>query len=100
MLDCKFINKKGINSTLDYETYSSFEGISSVHRIVTAKICLGLYRNKKQTGKAPQYDWSSLANSDVSNQYKLTVRNKFNTLQEHLKDILQVTNMKTLLLTT
>ena len=32
-----FINKKCNNSTLNCEAYSSFEGVSSDHRIVTAK---------------------------------------------------------------
>ena len=61
--------------------YSSFEGVYSNHRIVTAKICLRLYRYKTQTIKAPQYNWSALT-SDVRNHYTVTVRNKFDSLQE------------------
>ena len=36
-------------NTLNCEVYSSFEGISSDHRNVTAKIRLSLHRNKKQS---------------------------------------------------
>ena len=46
------------------------------------KIHLSLCRNKKQTVKASQYDWSSLPNSDISNPYTGPVRNKFVTFQE------------------
>ena len=51
-------------------------------RIISVKICLSLHRNKKQTVKSLQYDWSSLTNSDSRNQYTVTVKNKFDTLQE------------------
>ena len=41
-IDYVFINKKWKNSTMNCEAYSSFEGVSSDHRIVTAKIRLSL----------------------------------------------------------
>ena len=41
-IDYVFINKKWNNSALNCEAYSSFEGVSSDHRIVTAKIRLSL----------------------------------------------------------
>ena len=41
------INKKWIISTFNYEAYSSFEGVFSNHRIVTAKICLSLCKQSK-----------------------------------------------------
>ena len=37
-IDYVFINKKWKNSTMNWEAYSSFDGVSSDHRIVTAKI--------------------------------------------------------------
>ena len=40
-LDYIFIKKKWMNSALNCEVYSSFEEVSSDHRIVTAKIRLG-----------------------------------------------------------
>ena len=42
-----FIYKKWINTTLNCEAYSCFEGVSSNHRIISAKICLSLCRKKK-----------------------------------------------------
>ena len=81
-LDYIFINKKWIKSTENNKVYSSFERVFSDHRIISAKICQNLYRNKTQTIKASQCDWSSLNNSDIKNQYTITVRNKFDTLQE------------------
>ena len=60
--------------------YSSFEGVSSDHRVVTPKISLGLRRNKIKTVKTTRYDWSSLTNRNIS--YKYTVSNEFDTFQE------------------
>ena len=45
------INKKWINSVMNCEVYSSFEGVSSDYRIVSVKIRLSLRRNKKKTKK-------------------------------------------------
>ena len=67
---------------MKYKAYYSFEGVSSDHRIMSAKIWLRLHRNKKQTVTSSRYDWSSLANNDISKQYMETVRKKFDTLQE------------------
>ena len=44
------INKKWINSVINCESYSSFEGESSDHRIISLKIHLSLCRNKYITG--------------------------------------------------
>ena len=44
-IDDILINKKWNNSILNCEAYSSFEGVSSDHQIVTAKIRLSLRRN-------------------------------------------------------
>ena len=52
-IDYVFINKKWENSAKNCEAYSSFEGISSDHRIVTAKIRLGL-RKKRHTNSNHQ----------------------------------------------
>ena len=48
-IDYVFINKKWKNSAMNCAAYSSFEGVSSDHRIVTAKIRLSL--RKKSTRK-------------------------------------------------
>ena len=55
-----FINKEWISSTMNCEeAYSSFERVSSDHRIFLVKICVSLTnlrRNKTQTVKASQYN--------------------------------------------
>ena len=76
---------------MNCEEYSSFEGVSSDHRILQANILLT--RNKKQAVKVSRYDRYSISRSDRRTQYTVTVRNKFDTL----KDILRMTNIKTLL---
>ena len=43
---------------------------------------LSLRRNTTQTVKTTNYDWYSLNNWDISNKYTMTLRNKFNALQE------------------
>ena len=73
-IDYIFMNKKWINSALNNDAYSSFEGMSSDHRIVTAKIRLSRQKNLTQTIKTANYDWSLLNNSD---KYTITLRNKF-----------------------
>ena len=45
LIDYIFINKKWNNSALNCLVYSSFEGVSSDHQIVTAKIRLSLPKN-------------------------------------------------------
>ena len=63
--------------------YSSFEGVSSDHRIVTAKIQLGLRKNTTRTATAKHYDWALLNNNrDMRDKYVLKLRNRFETLQE------------------
>ena len=46
-IDYILINQKWKNSAINCETYSSFEGVSSDHRIVTAKIRLSLRKNAR-----------------------------------------------------
>ena len=79
-IDYIFMNKKWNNSTLNFEACSSFEGVSSDHRIVTAKIRLSLQRKTTRTTTFVHYDWSLLNNKDSKNEYALTLRNKFDAL--------------------
>ena len=81
-IDYVLINKKWKNSALNCEAYSSFEGVSTDHRIVTAKIRLSLRKNDKRTATTKQYDWALLNNKDVRDKYVLELRNRFETLQE------------------
>ena len=67
---------------MNCEAYSSFEGVSSDHRIVTAKIRLNLRKNATRTATAKNYDWALLKNRDIRDKYVLELRNRFETLQE------------------
>ena len=55
-IDYILINKKWKNSEMNCEGYSSFEGVSFDHRIVTAKIRLSLRKNAKRTATTKHYD--------------------------------------------
>ena len=67
---------------MNCEPYSSFEGVSSNHRIVTAKIRLSLRKNATQTATTKHYEWALLNNRDIRDKYVLELRNRFETLQE------------------
>ena len=56
-IDYVLINKKWKNTAMNCEAYSSFEGVSSDHRIVTAKIRLSVRRNAKRTATTKLYDF-------------------------------------------
>ena len=58
--------------------YSSFEGVSSDHRIVTAKI----RKNALQTTTSMHCDWTLLNNKDIRDKYVIALRKKFDALQE------------------
>ena len=81
-VDYVLINKKWKNSMMNCEAYSSFEGVSSDHRIVTAKISLSLQRNATRIATTKHYDWVLLNNRDIRDKYVLELRNRFETLQE------------------
>ena len=67
---------------MNCEAYSSFEGVSTDHRIVTAKIRLSLRKNATRTATTKHYDWALLNNRDIRDKYVLELRNRFDTLQE------------------
>ena len=67
---------------MNCEAYSSFEGVSSDHRIVRAKIRLSLRKNATRTATTKQYDWALLNNRHIRDKYVLDLRNRFETLQE------------------
>ena len=79
---------------MNCEAYSSFEGVSTDHRIVTAKIRLSLRKNAKRTETTKHYDWALLNNRDIRDKYVLELRNRFETLQEKTEKVNQTTNMK------
>ena len=74
-IDYVLINKKWKNSAMNCEAYSSFEGVSSDHRIVMAKIRLSLRKNAKRTATTKHYDWALLNNRDIRDKYILELRN-------------------------
>ena len=75
-----FINKKWKNSAMNCKAYSSFDGESSDHWIVTAKIWLRLQKNVTWTATTKHYDWALLNNRDIRDKYVLKLRNRFETL--------------------
>ena len=81
-IDYIFINKKWKNSAMNCEAYSTFEGVSSDHRIVTAKLRLSLRKNATRTVTTKHYDWAQLNNRDIKDKYVLELRSRFETLQE------------------
>ena len=81
-IDYVLINKKWKNSAINCEAYSSFEGVSTDHRIVTVKIRLSLQKNAKRTATTKHYDWALLNNRDIRNKYVLELRNRFETQEK------------------
>ena len=81
-IDYVFINKKWKNSAVNCEAYSSFVGVSSDHRIVTAKTQLSLRKNAIRTTNTIPHDWPLLNNKDIRDKYVIALRNKFDALQE------------------
>ena len=79
-IDYVFINKKWKNSAINCEAYYSFEGVSSDHRIATAKIRLSLRKNATRTATNKYYDWALLNNRDIRDKYVVELRNRFETL--------------------
>ena len=67
---------------MNCEAYSSFEGMSSDHRIITAKMWLSLRKNATRTATTKQYDWALLNNRDIRDKCVLELSNRFETLQE------------------
>ena len=81
-IDYVLINKKWKNSALNCEAYSSFEGVSTDRRIVTAKIRLSLRKNAKRTATTKHYDWALLNNKDIRDKYVLQLRKIRNTTRK------------------
>ena len=60
-IDYVFINREWKNSAMNCEAYSSFEGVSSDHRIVTVKLRLSRRINATRTATTKHYDWALLS---------------------------------------
>ena len=72
-IDDVFINKEWNNCTLNCEAYSSFEVVSTDHRIVTAKIRLSVRKNAIRTKTIVHYDWALLNSRDIRDKYTLAL---------------------------
>ena len=72
---------------MNCEAYSSFEGVSSDHRIVTAKVRLSLRKNATRKTTTKHYDWALLNNRDIRDKYALELRNRFEILQEKTEKV-------------
>ena len=81
-IDYVFITKKWENSAQNYEAYSSFEGVSSDHRFVTAEIRLSQRKNDARTTTTLNYDLSLHNDRDIREKYMLILRNKFDAAHE------------------
>ena len=79
-IDYVFINRKWKNSAMNCEAYSSFEGVSSDHQIVTAKVRLSLRINTTRSATTKHFDWALLNNRDIRDKYALELRNRFEAL--------------------
>ena len=67
---------------MNCKVYSSFEGVSSDHRIVTTKLRLSLRKNATRTATTKHYDWALLNNRDIRDKYVLELRNRFETQEK------------------
>ena len=66
---------------MNCEAYSSFERVSSDHRIVPAKVRLSLRKTATRTATTKHYDWALLNNNrDIRDKYVLELRNRFEKL--------------------
>ena len=81
-LDFLMINQKWINSVKNCEAYNTFEGVSSDHRIVTMETNLSLRISKNKSSKSPPFEWSHLKDPDIKQKYTITLKNRFEALQE------------------
>lgn len=86
-IDFILINKKWVNCALNCEPFSSFSSLSSDHRIIIAKIRLSLRSNKLKTAKSPRYDWKKLRDQNLANQFKITLSNRYQSLQDESNEI-------------
>ena len=94
-IDYVLINKKWKNSAMNCEAYSSFEGVSTDHRIVTAKIQLSLRKNVKRTVTTKHYDWALLNNRDIRDKIRIRIKKQIRKhYKKRRKKVHQTTNMK------
>ena len=67
------MKKKWNNSALNCEAYSSFEDVSSDHRIVTPKILLSLRRKVAKEEQPYTMTGPCLKNRNITDKYTFTL---------------------------
>ena len=70
----RLYNKKWKNSAVNCEAYSSFAGVSSDHRIVSAKLRLTLRKNATRTTTTIHYDLALLNNKDIRDKFEIELK--------------------------
>ena len=78
-IDFILINKKWKNSVKNCEAFITFSSMGSDHRVLTAKIKLSL-RKCCSPPRKPNYDWSILKDTGISNLYSVSVQNRYQAL--------------------
>ena len=94
-IDYVFTNKKWKNRAVNCEAYSSFEGVSSDHWIVTAKIQLSLRKNTTRTTTTIHYELALLNNKDIRDKYVITLKKQIRCITgEDRNTFMRKTNMR------
>ena len=70
---------------MNFEAYSTFDGVSSDHLLVTAKIRLSLRKNATRSATTKLYEWALHNNRDIRIKYVLELRNRFEAPREKTK---------------
>ena len=93
-IDYVFTKRKWKNSAINCEANSSFEGVSSDRRMVTAKIRLRPTK-KRHTNSDHQTLWLGLSyNRDIRDKYVLALRNNSMHYRRRQKCVPWMTNMR------
>ena len=71
----RLYNKKLKNSAVNCKAYSDFLGVTSNHRIVSAKIPLTLRKNATRTTSTIDYDLALINNKDIRDKFGIELKN-------------------------
>ena len=96
-IDYVFINKKWKNSAMNCEAYSSFGGVSSDHRIVTARLRLSLQKNATRTATIGTMTGPYLTTEILETNMLWDLEIDSRTYKRRQKNVPQMTNMRILL---
>ena len=88
-IDYILVRTKWRNSVHNAQSYSTFFSVGSDHRVVSMKTVLSLRSSKKsQAHPMKQIDWRLVcSNEDISHQYAVDVKNRFDTLIQESDDM-------------